>query len=148
MVYVDWYIRRTNFSDTQAEHMTIGILAMGATNNFIGANFVLGMANLSYPSYVIERWHTALLSYAIAIMAAIANIYGPHLLDKISRGMMIWNIVSFFIVIITILATNDHKQTPSFVFHDFQNFTGFGTGFTAILGLLQSAFGMCEHPPL
>ncbi|MCJ1437305.1 hypothetical protein MMC27_006691 [Xylographa pallens] len=123
--------------------MLTGILAMGATNNFIGANFILGMANLSYPSYVIERWHTALLSYAIAIMAAIGNIYGPHLLDKISRGMMIWNIVSFIIVIITILATNDHKQTPSFVFHDFQNFTGFGTGFTAILGLLQSAFGMC-----
>ena len=117
---------------------------MGATNNFIAANFILGMANLSYPSYIIERWHTALLSYAVAIMAAIGNIYGPHLLDKISRGMMIWNIVSFFIVIITILATNDHKQTPSFVFHDFQNFTGFGTGFTAILGLLQSAFGMCK----
>lgn len=116
---------------------------MGATNNFIGANFILGMANLSFPAYTIERWHTALLSYAIALSATTANIYGPHLLDRISRGMMIWNIVSFFIVVIVILATNDHKQSPSFVFHDFQNFTGFGTGYTAILGLLQSAFGMC-----
>ncbi|MCJ1410627.1 hypothetical protein MMC19_004713 [Ptychographa xylographoides] len=123
--------------------MLTGILAMGATNNFIGANFILGMANLCFPTYTIERWHTALLSYAIAILATVANIYGPHLLDRISKGMMIWNIVSFFVVIITILATNDHKQSASFVFHDFQNFTGFGTGFTAILGLLQSAFGMC-----
>ena len=120
-----------------------GILAMGATNNFIGANFILGMANLSFPNYTIEQWHTACLSYAIAIMATIANLYGPHLLDRISRGMIVWNIVSFFIVIIVILATNDHKQSANFVFHDFQNFTGFGTGYTAILGLLQSAFGMC-----
>ncbi|MCJ1476614.1 hypothetical protein MMC13_005281 [Lambiella insularis] len=123
--------------------MLTGILAMGATNNFIGANFVLGMANLTFPEYTIERWHTALLSYAIALLATLANLYGPHLLDRVSRGMMIWNIVSFFIVIIVLLATNDHKQTPSFVFQDFQNFTGFGTGYTAILGLLQSAFGMC-----
>jgi choline transport protein len=117
---------------------------MGATNNFIGANFILGMANLANPDYEIQRWHTATLSYAIAVMAAIANLYGPHLFDKLSRGMIIWNITAFFIVIITILATNDHKQSASFVFHDFQNFTGWSTGFTAILGLLQSAFGMCK----
>lgn len=119
---------------------------MGATNNFISANFILGMANLSFPDYTIERWHTVLLSYAIAMLATAANMFGPQFLDKISRGMIIWNIAAFFIVMITILATNNHKQSASFVFHDFQNFTGFGTAFTAILGLLQSAFGMCKIP--
>lgn len=122
----------------------LGILAMGATNNFICANFILGMANLSFPDYTIERWHTALMSYAVALLATAANMRGSHLLDGISRGMIIWNIASFFIVIITILATNKNKQSASFVFQDFQNFTGFGTGYTAILGLLQSAFGMCN----
>ena len=53
-----------------------------------------------------------------------------------------WNILSFVIVLIVVLATNDHKQPASFIFHDLQNFTGFGTGFTAILGLLQSSFEM------
>lgn len=43
-----------------------GILAMGATNNFINANFILGQANLVNPSYIIERWHIALLSYLVA----------------------------------------------------------------------------------
>lgn len=123
--------------------MIVGILAMGATNNFIGANFILGQANLSFPSYAIERWHTVLLAYMIALTSTAVNIYGPHLLDRISRFILIWNILSFVIVIITILATNDHKQPASFVFHDFQNFTGFSTGFAAILGLLQSSFGMC-----
>ncbi|KAI4131783.1 MAG: hypothetical protein LQ347_002837 [Umbilicaria vellea] len=123
--------------------MLTGILAMGATNNFIGANFILGQANLAFPSYVIQRWHTVLLSYLIAFMATAVNIYGTHLLDRISKGILIWNIASFVVIVIVILATNDHKQPASFVFHDFQNFTGFGTVFTAILGLLQSAFGMC-----
>jgi len=123
--------------------MLVGILAMGATNNFIGANFILGQANLSFPDYTIERWHTVLLAYLIALGSTALNIYGPHLLDRISRFILLWNILSFVIVIITILATNDHKQAPSFVFHDFQNFTGFSTGFAAILGLLQSSFGMC-----
>lgn len=97
---------------------------MGATNNFIGANFILGQANLTFPSYEIQRWHTVLMAYSIAGISTTLNILGPHLLDKISRGVLIWNIVAFVIVITTILA-------------------GFSTGFAAILGLLQSSFGMC-----
>ena len=116
---------------------------MGAVNNFIAANFVLGMANLSNPNYAIERWHTVLLAYLIAIIVAGTNIFLPHLLDKISRGILIWNITAFFVVFITILACNDHKQPASFVFGTFQNFTGFNQSYAAILGILQSAFGMC-----
>ena len=116
---------------------------MGATNNFIGANFILGQANLSFPAYTIERWHVALLAYLIALLSTTVNLYGPHLLDRISRGILVWNILSFVIVVIVILACNDHKQSATFVFSEFQNFTGFSTGYTAILGLLQSSFGMC-----
>lgn len=129
----------------EKERLTVwsGLLAIQATNNFIGANFILGQANLSFPSYTIERWHTVLVTYLIAILCSMVNIYCPHLLDRISRFMLFWNIFSFVVVIITILAANDHKQPASFVFTDFQNATGFSAGFAAVLGLLQSAFGMC-----
>jgi choline transport protein len=40
---------------------------MGATNNFIGANFILGPANLTFPDYEIQRWHTVLVTYLMAI---------------------------------------------------------------------------------
>lgn len=53
------------------------------------------------------------------------------------------NITSFVIVVVTILATNDDKQSASFVFSDFVNETGFPAPYTAIVGLLQAAFGMC-----
>ncbi|KIV77357.1 hypothetical protein PV11_09157 [Exophiala sideris] len=124
--------------------MCTGIVAMGAVNNFIGSNFLLGMANLNYPDYEIQRWQCVLVTYLMAIIAAAINIFLSRHLNSISTFAVIWNVVSFFVVIITILACNDHKQSASFVFKDFQNDTGFASGGMAVmLGLLNTLFGMC-----
>lgn len=123
--------------------MLIGILAMGAVNNFILANFILGVSNLNNPDYVIERWQTVLVAYAVGAFSLSVNIYGPRLLEKVSKGLLIWNVCSFILVIVTILAVNDHKQPASFVFRDFVNMTGFSGPYAAVVGLLQAAFGMC-----
>lgn len=120
-----------------------GLLAMGATNNSIASNFVLGMANLVFPEYTIKRWQTVLVAYLVAILSAAVNLWGSHLLHRISKFILIWNVGSFVIVTITLLAMNDHKQPASFVFQDFQNTTGWGTGMAAIIGILQACFGMC-----
>ena len=123
--------------------LLIGVLAMGATNNFICANFILGAANLNNPDYVIKRWHTVLVAWCVGFLTLGFNIYMPRFLDKVSKGLLVWNITSFVVVVITILAVNDNKKPASFVFEDFVNFSGFPKAYTAILGLLQSAFGMC-----
>ncbi|EAW11652.1 putative GABA permease [Aspergillus clavatus NRRL 1] len=123
--------------------MLIGVLAMGATNNSIAANFILGMANLVFPEYSIQRWQTVLVAYLVAIIAAAVNIWGPHLLNRIARFILVWNVASFLITMVVLLATNDHKQQPAFVFVEFQNFTGWGPAMAAIVGILQSCFGMC-----
>ncbi|KAJ5440010.1 uncharacterized protein N7458_011008 [Penicillium daleae] len=123
--------------------MLIGLLAMGATNNSIASNFVLGMANLVFPEYTIERWQTVLVAYLVALLSAAVNLWGSHLLHRISKFILIWNVGSFVIITVTLLAMNDHKQPASFVFQDFQNTTGWGTGMAAIIGILQACFGMC-----
>ncbi|THY04349.1 GABA permease [Aureobasidium pullulans] len=123
--------------------MLIGIIAMGAVVNFIASGFILAIAVLNNPEYEITRWHSTLVAYAIAIAALSLNVLCPQMLHKMTNFFLIWNMGSFLIIFITILATNDHKQTPSFVFSEFQNFTGFNKPYAAILGLLQSAFGMC-----
>lgn len=87
----------------------------GATNGFVTANFILGMANLSNPDYVIQRWHTVLVSWVVGILAAVINVFLPRLLNRISTAALCWNVLTFFVVIITILTTNDHKQPSSFV---------------------------------
>lgn len=116
---------------------------MGATNSFIGANFVLGQANLANPSYEIQRWHTVLVAYCFTLVATFINLFGAKILDRISKAALIFNIVSFIVTVVTILATSKHLASPSFVFKDFQNFTGFSTSMAGIIGILQPAFGMC-----
>ncbi|EAA64822.1 hypothetical protein AN1702.2 [Aspergillus nidulans FGSC A4] len=120
--------------------MLTGILAMGAVNNSVASNFILGQANLVFPSFTIERWQTVLVTYAVAFSALLVNIFAPHLLNRLSRMILIWNICSFIVITITLLATNRHKLSASFVFQDFQNFTGFGQAMATIIGILQSLF--------
>lgn len=122
--------------------MLIGIICMGAVNNFVATNFVLGTAQLNY-GFTIERWHTVLVAYLITFIAATSNTFLPHILNKLSKAIFAWNLLSFVVCLITILATNDHKQSASYVFKDFQNFTGWNAPYATCLGLLQSAFGMC-----
>lgn len=135
---------------------TAGILAMGAVNNFITAGFVLAIAELNHPDLVVTRWKITLVAFAVAFSGLSFNTLAPQLLHKasilalsnsvvsilmllqLSRFFLIWNIFVFIIVIVTILACNDHKQSASFVFSEFQNTTGFGSAYTAILGLLQT----------
>lgn len=125
--------------------IVIGFLSAGAANGFIGANFVLGMAQLANPSFTIERWHTCLLCYLLLAIAAAVNIWGRHLLDRMGKVMIVFNLLSFVVVVVVILAMDGQKQSAEFVFKDFNNTTGFGTGYASLLGILQAAFGMTGY---
>lgn len=103
------------------------------------------MAQLANPTYTIERWHTCLLCYFVLIIAALVNIFGRFLLDKLGRIMIVFNLLSFVIVIVVILAMDKNKQSGEFVFVTFQNTTGFGNSYAALLGILQAAFGMTGY---
>ena len=58
---------------------------MGATNNFVCANFILGQVNLTHPGFVIQRWQIVLVSYAVALFGMMVNMWGPHFLEKMSK---------------------------------------------------------------
>jgi choline transport protein len=125
--------------------IVIGFLSAGAANGFAGANFVLGMVQLANKAYTIERWHTCLVCYLVLMLAAAVNIWGRSILDRLGKLMIVFNLVCFVVVIVTILAMDDHKQDANFVFVDFQNTTGFNTAYASLLGILQAAFGMTGY---
>jgi amino acid transporter len=143
MVHANWYVPPLLFVYEYPANVYIGILAMGAVNNSFASNYILGQTNLVFPDFVIERWHTVLVAWAVGLFALAVNVFAPHALHRLSRIILLWNIASFIIVIITLLATNKQKQDASFVFHDFRNMTGFGAAMATIVGILQSFFGMC-----
>ncbi|KAL4867375.1 hypothetical protein BDV12DRAFT_209944 [Aspergillus spectabilis] len=113
--------------------MVTGTLAMGSVNNSIAANFILGQANLIFPEFTIERWHTVLVTYAIAAWSLLVNVFIPYLLNRLSRAILVWKHCSFIIITVTLLATNANKQSAKFVFHDSQNLTGFGQAMATII---------------
>ncbi|KAJ5210949.1 Amino acid/polyamine transporter I [Penicillium cf. griseofulvum] len=123
--------------------MLTGLLAMGAVSNSLGSNYILGQVNLVFPDFVIERWHTVLIAWALGIFSLTINVFAPHALHRLSRFILVWNIISFIIIITALLATNHQKQDTDFVFHEFRNMTGFGASMASIVGILQSFFGMC-----
>ncbi|OAP57273.1 hypothetical protein AYL99_08011 [Fonsecaea erecta] len=125
--------------------IVIGFLSAGAANGFIGASFVLGMAQIAHPDFVIERWHTCLVCYLVLILAAAVNVWGRHLLNKMGKVMITFNLLSFVVVIIVILAKDQQKASAAFVFKDFNNNTGFGNSYASLLGILQAAFGMTGY---
>ena len=116
---------------------------MGAVNNSFASNYILGQANLVFPQYTIERWHTVLVAWFVALAALALNVYMPHALHRLSRLILLWNIGTFVVVIITLLATNDRKKDANFVFSEFENLTGFGSAMAIMVGIVQSIFGMC-----
>ncbi len=103
------------------------------------------MAQLANPEFTIERWHTCLVAFCLLFLAAAINIWGRRLLERLSQIMIIFNMISFVMVIVILLARDNKKRSASFVFKDFQNFTGFPTAYASLLGLLQSAFGMTGY---
>lgn len=123
--------------------MLVGLIANGSVNNFIAANFILGMANLANPDYVIERWHTVVVTYFIIFTVGNVNIFAPRAMNKITQAILVWNIVSFFVITITMVATKKEKQPASFVFQDFRNDTGLSAPLAVISGLLQTFYSMC-----
>ena len=118
---------------------------MGATNSFIGANFILGQANLINPSYIIERWHTVLVAWGSHIyIATFINLWGSKILDKVSTVALGLQ----HRIVYCDGCHNSWHATPTnkalvLSFKTFQNFTGFGTAMAGIIGILQPAFGMC-----
>jgi hypothetical protein len=83
---------------------------MGAVNNSFGSNYILGQVNLVFPGFVVERWHTVLVAWAVGLFALVINVFAPHALHRLSRFILVWNIASFIVVITTLLATNHQKQ--------------------------------------
>jgi choline transport protein len=67
------------------------------------------------PDYTIEKWHTFLVAYLLLILAATTNIWGRRALEKLSQIMIIFNIVSSVVIIMSFLpGTNKRTQLLSF----------------------------------
>ena len=117
----------------------ISYLALVSSNCYGAGTLVQGLLILNCPTYEFERWQGTLLFWAALAIALFVNIFLGRILPQIETFLLLFHILGFFIVLITILALAPKYQTASEVFGTFLNTGGFSTNFLATLVGLVTA---------
>ncbi|KIW41525.1 uncharacterized protein PV06_07075 [Exophiala oligosperma] len=109
---------------------------------FAGALSLQACVSLAHESYTPQRWQTYMIILAIIAFALTINVFIPRALHHLSLLGTVTHVCGFFIVIIILLATTDHKNSARTVFVDLENFTGWPTNAAAFLiGVLPTSAG-------
>ncbi|KAK9475554.1 Hnm1p [Dipodascopsis tothii] len=121
-----------------------GLLCMGSTALFQTGSFIAGMAKLTNDDYEIKPYQVVLYTWAFDVLFILVNIFGNRILHHVNDVALWWSIGGFVISTVVLLVVTDNKRDATFVFTEYFNDSGWGNkGMVIILGILQSAYGMC-----
>lgn len=109
----------------------IGLLAVAASVGYGAATFLdLTISTISSgyaDSYSLSR--VFILFVVILVLAALANIFGGHLLAIVNNISVWWHVAGAAIVILVLIIVPDTHQSAGFVFTERINNSGFSSGF-------------------
>ncbi|RAH68324.1 amino acid transporter, partial [Aspergillus aculeatinus CBS 121060] len=92
--------------------------------------------------YALPRWHAYLIFILVAVASWVVNCFFPDLLHQITIAGLVFHILGFFVIIITLLVTTKNKNSARMVFLTIEDHTGYNNNFAAFcVGMLPAAFG-------
>jgi len=120
-----------------------GWWALVGTNGSLAGQLITGLVELWHPGYEVQRW-LIFIVYAIwVVLALLLNTFAVKTLPLLNTTALFWSLTGVVVTIIVVLSVGrDHYQTVDFVFETTISQTGWPTGISWILGLLQSAFAL------
>ncbi|EAT81366.2 hypothetical protein SNOG_10867 [Parastagonospora nodorum SN15] len=99
-----------------------------------------GIVKLNNPGYVIERWHTTLIMWAIVLVAYLQHMWTIKLLPVLEMFMGTLHILMFLALFLVMLIMG-RNASAEFVFTGFVNQTGWkSNGVAWFVGLLPAIF--------
>jgi amino acid permease (GABA permease) len=120
-----------------------GWVALVATNSSLASTLIVNIISLLHPEHQSKSWHQFLIFLAVTAVAFCINAFMATLLPRINQFALVFSILGFFIISITVLAcAAPHYATPEYVFATFINTTGWPDGVAWLLGLLQGGLGL------
>ncbi|KAK1923905.1 amino acid transporter [Papiliotrema laurentii] len=124
----------------------IGNMTVTLTANFGTTQLILASVNIFYPDYVAAQWHTVLCSWALILILGSISILGQKYLPHVDTFCIIWIFAGVLATAITLpIKANAGRRSASYVFTEFvSSGTGWPTGWSFILGLIQGAY--CLSP--
>ncbi|KAI6126824.1 amino acid transporter [Pisolithus sp. B1] len=125
---------------------SIAMVFTGTSGNLSVALYIASMAEVG-SGRTLTRVEIAAIAWGINILSGIINTVGTKAVGRMSSFNAWWTLGGTFVLVVTLLVKSPVKNSASFVFTDFENFTGWSSrGFVVLLGFLQAVYTLegCE----
>ncbi|KAK7222928.1 hypothetical protein V2G26_010931 [Clonostachys chloroleuca] len=119
------------------------IMAATASCSFFVCELVLNLITLWIESYVMEAWHVYLLHVLLCGVAFVSASRFPDAIGRIGIVALWLSIAGFIASLATLLAISETKQSSTAVFTNFQNVSGWGDGWAAVIGIASCLWAYC-----
>lgn len=118
----------------------LGQVAVTAGIDFGAAFFLNAFLALQF-GFEATPGHTILLFGIILVLHGLLNTFGVNLVARLNDISVWWHVFGVLIIVGALAFLPDNHQSASFVFTEFVNNTGWGSGFyVALLGLLLAQY--------
>ncbi|KAG1819269.1 amino acid transporter [Suillus subaureus] len=125
---------------------SMAMVFTGISGNLSVALYLASMAEVGQ-GRTLTRVEITAIAWAMNIFSGIINTIGTKAIGRMSTFNVWWTLGGTFVLAITLLVKAPVKNSPDFVFTNFQNFTGWESrGFVVLLGFLQAVYTLegCE----
>ncbi|KAA1475343.1 amino acid transporter [Dentipellis sp. KUC8613] len=124
----------------------IAMAFTGTSGNLSVALYIASLAEVG-SGRTLTRVETAAIAWGVNVLSGALNSVGTRAVGHMSAFNMWWTLGGTLVLVVTLLVKAPVKNTASFVFTDYENFTGWGSrGFVVLLGFLQAVYTLegCE----
>ncbi|MCZ9338280.1 amino acid permease, partial [Streptomyces sp. TRM76130] len=118
----------------------LGQVAVTAGIDFGAASFLGAYLNLQF-GVEVTPGRTVLLFAAILVLHGLLNTFGVRIVGLLNSVSVWWHVLGVAVIVGALAFAPDRHQPASFVFGEFVNNTGWGSGpYVVLLGLLMAQY--------
>lgn len=118
----------------------LGQVAVTAGIDFGAASFLGAYLNLQF-DFEVTPGRTVLLFAGILVLHGLLNTFGVRIVALLNSVSVWWHVLGVGVIVGALAFVPDKHQSTSFVFGEFVNNTGWGSGvYVVLLGLLMAQY--------
>ncbi|KAL9628228.1 MAG: hypothetical protein Q9164_007354, partial [Protoblastenia rupestris] len=119
----------------------LGWQAFCASCFYLTATFTQAIVVLNHPTYVPTSWRSTLLFYGFLAVSLLFITFTPKLLPKAELVALAIYLLGYVALLVPLIYLSPTKNSPSFVFTDFESLNGWKSdGAAWLIGLLSGIF--------
>ncbi|KJA23954.1 hypothetical protein HYPSUDRAFT_184693 [Hypholoma sublateritium FD-334 SS-4] len=125
---------------------TIAMILTGTSGNLSVALYIASLIEIGQ-KISLTRVEIAAIAWGVNVASGIINTVGTKAIGHMSSFNLWWTIGGTLVLVITLFMKAPERNAATFVFTDYENFTGWGSkGFVVLLGFLQAVYTLegCE----